>query len=140
MYLEKKLLNDLQVMRLPQPMLTYAYLYLVENLGKRRVFFSCPEGSKDLLERTMNSYSNRWIVYISIITLFRHLGWDDTFLFLLFSISYLWTFMFYMNKYFKFYDSISSKKRFSFKIGKLNIPQVHPKLVYLKKVHMVVLL
>ena len=58
-YSEQELWNDLQVMGLSQPMLTDAYLYLVENPSKKRAFFGCPfDGHKDLLEKMMNGYGN----------------------------------------------------------------------------------
>ena len=58
-YLGQELWNDLQVMGLPQLMLTNTYFYLVENPNKRRAFFGCPfEGRKDLLERMVNDYCN----------------------------------------------------------------------------------
>ena len=41
-YSEQELWNDLQIMGLPQQMLTDAFLYMVENPSRRRAFFGCP--------------------------------------------------------------------------------------------------
>ena len=61
-YSEQELWNDLQVMRLSQPMLTYAYLYMVENPSKRRAFFGCP-----FHFRVVKIFWRRWWMVMVII-------------------------------------------------------------------------